>query len=146
MNRDELIEKALSVNAQKVMVIDRWQEGIGRINFFEIQFNNLVGVFSTIFVQGAKFRRDFEEEAPRGRRIKSIVVAASVKEDLEINKLEGMFVKFFNIPLMSIEEAINAKNDATIQFLRDNANRLTIKFMLLPELKEVGPRLYISYM
>jgi hypothetical protein len=89
-------------------------------------------------------RRDFGENAARGRRIKSIAITASQRSSLEVKRLENVLSEFFGIPVLSLKEIYNREFDAAMQVLADQSNRIIITFKLIPELVEVGPQIRIS--
>lgn len=140
-----IIEKALEFNAEKVMVVDRWEGGLGKIEFFDAEHGSLDGVPPTIYVGNAKFRRDFGEQIVK-RRIKSVAIETSLKENFEVEKLENFLSGFFDVPAISFEEVVDGKYDAVMQILKDSSNRVTITFRLIPEMVEVGPRIWISHL
>jgi len=141
-----IAEKALELDAEKVMVVDRWKGGPGKVEFFEVRQGGLEGVFPTIYLRSVKFRRDFGEKMLRGRRIRSVAMAVSPKENFEVKKTEKALSAFFGVPTLSLEEAVNGKYDIVMQILTDSSNSIIITFRLVPELVEVGPRIEISYL
>jgi len=99
-----------------------------------------------IYVKGVKLRRDFEEKALRGRRIRSVAIATSKTSSLEVKRLENVFSEFFNIPLFSLKEICDRKFDAAMQISVDPSNRMIITFKLVPEFVEVGPQIRVSHL
>jgi len=146
LSLEGIAEKELELNAEKVMVVDRWKGGPGKVEFFEVRQGGLEGVFPTIYLRSVKFRRDFGEKMLRGRRIRSVAMAVSPKENFEVKKTEKALSAFFGVPTLSLEEAVNGKYDIVMQILTDSSNSIIITFRLVPELVEVGPRIEISYL
>jgi rRNA maturation protein Rpf1 len=128
------------------MVVDRWKGGPGKIEFFEVRQDGLESVPPIIYLCSVKFRRDFGEKMHKGRRIKSVAMAVSSKENFEIKKTEKALSAFFGVPTLSLEEAVNSKYDIVMQILTDSSNRITITFRLAPEMVEVGPRIGIAHL
>jgi rRNA maturation protein Rpf1 len=141
-----IIEKALELNAAKVAIVERWMQGTGKIELFEIGQDGLVEFPPIVYVRNVKFRRDFGELTHEDRRTKSIAIASSSKENFDVKRLENAFSSFFEIPIVPLEEAINSKYDAVMQTLMDSSNRITITFRLVPELVEIGPQMGVSHL
>lgn len=145
LNIEGIAEKSLEHSAEKVMIIERWKFGLGKIQLFNLKPEGLKKVPPTIYLRNAKFRRNLAEEMMKGRRIKSLAIAASPHGNSEVKKLEKALSDFFAIPIFSLKEAINRKCDAAMQIKTSPRKDLIITFMLLPELVEVGPQIWVSH-
>ena len=141
-----IIEKAIELNAEKVVIVDRFTEGTGKIQLFQVKQSGLVGVPPIIHVRNVKFRRGFGESMHKENRINSIAIANSSKESFEIKRLENALSSFFEVPVVPFEKAINGKCDAVMQVLENSSERITITFSLVPQLVEIGPRMEISHL
>ena len=139
-------EKALELDAEKAIIIGRWRGDSGKIRFFRTSAKGLDVIPPLIYIKGVKLRRDFEENAPRGRRLKSVAITASKTSSLEGEKLENALSEFFNIPVFSLEEIHDRKIDAAMQISADPPNRMIITFKLIPDLVEVGPQIRVSHL
>lgn len=139
-------EKALELDAEKAIIIGKWSGDSGKIQFFRITAKGLDAIPPLIYVKGVKLSRDFEEKAPRGRRIKSVAIAASKTPSLEVEKLENVLSEFFNIPVFSLKEICNREFDAAMQISVDPSNRTIVTFKLIPEFVEVGPQIRVSHL
>lgn len=146
LSLEGVAEKALELNAGKVVIIDRWKGGPGKIHLFNLAGGGLEEIPPIIYIHDVKLRRDFEERIPRGRRIKSIAFATISREDCEAAKLKSALTRFFGIPILSLDEAVSEKYDAVMQILADPENRFVITFKLIPELAEIGPRVVLSHL
>ncbi|MEM3730623.1 MAG: hypothetical protein QXG27_00685 [Candidatus Bathyarchaeia archaeon] len=146
LSLEGLAETALNFNASKVAVVDRWKGGPGKIEFFIVKHGVLERIPPLVYVRGVKFRRDFGENMPKGRRIKSLAISASSKENFEIKRFEGFLSEFLQIPISSIENAVGERRDAIMQVLMDHTNHLVVTFRLVPEMVEVGPKITISHL
>ncbi|MGB9778449.1 MAG: hypothetical protein ACP5LB_01615 [Candidatus Bathyarchaeia archaeon] len=144
LNLEGIAEKSLEHGAEKVMIIERWKFGLGKIQLFNVKPEGLKKVQPTIYVHNAKFRRNLAEETMKGRKIKSLAIAVSQHENSEVKKLEKALSDFFAIPVFSFREAINRKCDAAMQIKINPRKDLIITFMLLPEMVEVGPQIWVS--
>jgi rRNA maturation protein Rpf1 len=143
LSLEGIAEKSVELNAEKVIIIERWKHGVGKILFFNVESHGLKGIPPMIYIRSVKFRREFEEQAPKGWRIKSIAIAASPKQNFEVEKLENALSNFFTVPVLPLEEIVKRKYDATMQILTDPLKRITVTFRRIPEMVEVGPRVSI---
>jgi U3 small nucleolar ribonucleoprotein protein IMP4 len=140
----EVAEKALESNAEKIIMVDRWKAGPGKIQFFKIERVNLKPTPPLIYLMGVKLRREFAEAPLKGRRIKSIFIAASSASP-EVEKLERALSKFLEVPLISIDSPYKEGFDALIEVGKELSGYITVKVRLIPDLFEVGPRMNISH-
>ncbi|MEM3672776.1 MAG: hypothetical protein QW468_00910 [Candidatus Bathyarchaeia archaeon] len=145
LSLEGIAEKSVELGAEKAIIIERWKFGLGKLQFFNVKPEGLEKVPPTIYVRHAKFRRKLAGEIMRGRRIKSIVVAASPQENSIAKKLEKALSDFFAVPVFSLKEAINRKYDAAMQIKINPQKEIVITFILLPELVEIGPQIIVSY-
>jgi len=145
LSLEGIAEKSVEFGAEKVMIIERWKFGLGKIQFFSVKPEGLKRIPPTIYVRNAKFRRKLAGEIMKGRRIKSIAVVASPQENFAAKKLEKALSDFFALPVLSLKEAINREFDAAMQVKINPQKGLNITFILLPELVEVGPQIIVSH-
>jgi rRNA maturation protein Rpf1 len=139
-------EKAVELDAEKAIIIGKWRGDSGKIQFFRITAKGLDAIPPSIYVKGVKLSRDFEEKAPRGRRLKSIAITTSERTSLEVKRLENALSQFFNVPVFSIKEICDRKFDAAMQISVDPSNRIIITFRLIPEFVEVGPQIRVLHL
>ncbi|MGQ9506965.1 MAG: hypothetical protein ACUVTB_03780 [Candidatus Bathycorpusculaceae bacterium] len=144
LSLERIAEKSIEFNAEKVMIIERWKFGLGKIQLFHAKPDGLKRVSPTIYVRNARFRRNLTTQIKKGRRIKSIAIAASPNEDVEVMKLKEALSNFLTLPVFSLEEVVNKKCDAVMQIKASLQKDLIITFMLLPEIVDVGPQIWIS--
>jgi len=146
LSLEGIAEKALELGAEKVMVIDRWKEGSGRIRFFRISGRGLDVIPPLIYMKSIKLRRDFGENMPKGRRVKSVAIMSPRKVPLEVKKVESALSEIFGPRILSFDEVVNRKHDAAMQISADPSNYIVVTFKLIPELVEIGPRIKISHL
>ena len=139
-------EKALELDAEKAIIIGKWRGDSGKIQFFRTSAKGLDVIPPLIYVKGVKLRRDFEENAPRRKRIRSVAIAASKTPSLEVKRLESVLSEFFNIPVFSLKEIHDRKFDAAMQISADPSNHMIITFKLIPDLVEIGPQIRVSHL
>jgi rRNA maturation protein Rpf1 len=143
LSLEEIAEKSMELDAEKVVIIERWKHGLGKMLLFNVEPNGLEGVPPLIYIHGVKFRRDFREQVSKGWRIKSIAIAASSKQNFEAEKLENTLSNFFTLPVLSLEEAVKRKYDAAMQISTDCMKHITITFRRVPEMVEIGPQISV---
>jgi len=143
LSLEGIAEKALELDAEKAMIVDRWKGGLGKIRFFRISEEGLDAVPPLIYVKGIKLRRDFRENMPKERRIKSVAMASSQKASFKVKRLENALSEFLGIPILSFDEIVNGKYDCAMQISADPSNCIIVTFKLIPEVVEVGPQLRV---
>jgi len=137
MSTDEVAEKALELNADRVVIVDRWHGGPGSIKFFRVGESGLVSIPPIIHVAGIRLSREFG--ISRVKPATSLIAQPSLKVLSVVEALS----KFFGIPILPIDEV--AKVSSTLMsILRDNGSRIVITFIVKPNHVEVGPRIMVS--
>jgi len=140
MSTDEVAEKALEHEADRVIIVDRWHGGPGKIKLFRIGESGLVSNSPTINIAGIKLQRELG--VSKVKPTHSFVLSAS-QNQTEVLRLADAFSKFFNIPFLSLEEAVK-EGPTLMHVVSDRANRISIIFMVEPKHVEVGPRVTVS--
>lgn len=143
---EEVMEKAIEFNVEKLIIVDRWEKGFGKIEFFVFRRGSLRKVLPIVYLRNVKFRRNFEWQMPREEKMKSVLIATVSKEDFEIKKFEDFLASFFNVPALSLEDSLNSNCDVLMQILVNHPKQMAIAFKLIPELVEVGPRMEIAHL
>jgi len=135
MGMDQVAESALGHGANRVVIVDRWQGGPGKIEFFLIDESGLVPFPPSLFVVGIRLQREF---APiRLKPFNSLVIIKPV------NNLMGItdsLSRFFKVPVLSESEAL-AKYPVAMHISHAATRRVQITFMLLQQKVEIGPRI-----
>lgn len=139
-----ITEKALELNADKVVVVDRWKGGPGKMQFFEANFEGLSLIPPLIYLRGVKLQREFSWAKLGRRRIKSLALLASQSASREIRNLEMVLSQFFSIPLISCMEAERGY-DALMQIIPEQQGFLAVTFKHVSGI-EFGPRMSISHL
>jgi len=135
--------KAIEFGAEKVVIVDCWKGGPGKIELYRVN-GRLQPIPPLIYLRGVKLRREFQT-MPRGRRIKSVAIAASPKPSQEVSRLEKAFSDFFGIPIISREDKYGGYN-ALMLIATNPVGEIVTTFRLLPENLEIGPRMRISHL
>ena len=137
LNLDGIVEKALEVDADRVVVVDRWKGGPGKIQFFLVKEITLTPVPPIIYVRGIKLRREFEIKT---RPTRSFVITTSAENSFHVEKVAEFLARFFNISMLPIQQAAS-RYSASMHISTNALSRTIITFVLLPEFKEIGPRI-----
>jgi len=141
MSNDEVAEKALEHNSDRIVIVDRRHGGLGAVRFFKVSESGLVSVPPVIQVGNMQLQREFSVST----RIKPAGSLILLKADAsgEVERVAGALSNFFGLPILSMDEAVKA--GLTIMSMgRDGAGRIMITFMVKPQHVEVGPRVIAS--
>ena len=143
LSREGIAEKALELEADRVIIIDRWKGGPGKIEFFKVD-EGLTGVPPLIYIRGIKLQR--EMGFPKSRPFHSLAITAVyTKGEEEIPKLAGAFSEFFKAPITTLEGPLMQSYQVFMHVSRDASERIRITFFKLPENREIGPRIIVSH-
>jgi len=143
LSLDEVAEKALECAAEKVIIVDSWRGGAGKIQLFRIGQDGLVSVPPMIFVSEIRLRREFGEA--KSRRVGSLAVTAPSSSQKRVFEVAEALSSFFSVPFLSIDEAV-ARCNAAMHLSFDSKGRVQFTFLLLPQNVEIGPRITVSHM
>lgn len=139
MSLDGIAEKAIGLEADRIVVVDRWRGGL-KINLFRIVPTGLTSVPPLMLISGIRLRREFEEVT---RRTRSSAITMKPEDSSELERVAGCLSQFFNLRLLSVDEAAR-KHGASMHFSFDSSRRLQITFMRLQQMVEIGPRVTLS--
>jgi rRNA maturation protein Rpf1 len=142
LSLDGVAERALELNADRVIIIDRWKGGPGTIKLFRVKPTGLTPVPPLMYVSGIKLQREIEAETKVTR---SHVVTTAPESSSEITKIAENLSNFLTLPLSSIDE-VTSKYKASMHISYDASGRIQLTFMFLPQMVEVGPRITMSRM
>jgi len=140
MSLDGIAERAIELEADRVVVIDRWRGGLGKINLFRISSTGLTSVPPLMLIRGIRLRREFKEGT---RRVRSSVITTEPEDSPELIRIAGRMSQYFDLPVLSVDEAAR-KYGASMHFSFDSSRRLQITFMRLQRMVEIGPRVTLS--
>ncbi|MEM3702996.1 MAG: hypothetical protein QXX79_01035 [Candidatus Bathyarchaeia archaeon] len=145
LSLEGVAEKALELKAEKVLVVNRWKGGPGKIELYVVSGKGLQPLPPLIYLKGVKLRRDFLKILGKERKIKSVAIEALINPTVNVKKLEEALSKFFGIPLISYGEACGGY-DALMQIKLEPSGGITLTFKIVPENAEIGPRMRISHL
>ena len=144
LSREGLAEKALELDADRVIIVDRWKGGPGKIELFHVK-ESLLGVPPLIYIRGIKLQR--EMGFPKSRPFDSMAITASYSsQDEEIPKLVEALSNFLQVPVTKPNESFEKKYQVLMGVNRDAMERIRITFFKLPENREIGPRITVSHL
>lgn len=135
-------EKALANDADRVIIVDRWKGGPGRLRFFHVNSTGLKAVPPLIYVEGIQFQRALRRA--KAKPVRSLVIALSSERSEDASKVAGFLFDFLEVPMLSVEEA-SLNYQAAMHVSSEDAQRMRITFVLLPEKVEIGPRISVSH-
>jgi rRNA maturation protein Rpf1 len=145
LSLEGVAEKTWECEAERAVILDRWEKGFGKIEFFAVGQSGLTHLQPTVCLSGVRFRRELCL-MPKGTKIESAAIAVSSKGNCETKRFENVLSEVFNFPLLSLEEAVNRSYDIAIQVLSETSKRMAITSILIPEQIEIGPRMEISHL
>jgi rRNA maturation protein Rpf1 len=140
MSLDGVAEKAIEFEADRVVVVDRWRGGFGKINLFRIVPTGLKSVPPLMLISGIRLRREFKEGTKRTR---SSAITMKPEDSVELIRMAEHMSPYFDLPVLSVDEAVR-KYGASMHFSFDSSRRLQITFMRLQRMIEIGPRVTLS--
>jgi rRNA maturation protein Rpf1 len=143
MSLYEIAEKAAELHAEKIVIIDRWKGGPGRIRFYKIGRNIMSQVRPQIYICGVKFQREFKG-FKRVSPVNSLFIDETDDSDREVKRLKEELSSFFSIPLVNRINA-EAKYSVAMHFSVDVSGHIKISFYSLPGSVEIGPRITVSH-
>ena len=139
MSLDGVAEKAIEVEADKVVVVDRWQGGPGRINLYKLS-NGLESVPPLMMIRGIRLRREFEKVKKRGQ---SSAITFEPENSSALENIAGQLSHFFGLPVHSLDDA-SEKHVAAMHLSFDRSGCLQLTFRRLQRMVEIGPRVTLS--
>ena len=140
MSLDGVAEKAIEVEADKVILVDRWHGGPGRINLYRLGSTGLDSVPPLMLIKRIRLRREFENVKKRGR---SSAITFEPENSAALGNIAGKLSQFFSLPLLSLNEA-SEKHSASMHLSFDRSRCLQLTFMRLQRMLEIGPKVTLS--
>lgn len=137
---DGVAEKAIEVDADRVVVVDRWHGGPGKISFFHVSSNGLTSVPPLMLIQSIRLRRELNE-GRKGAKSSAITLKPDASADL--SKVAVHLSKFFGLPIIPLTEA-SKNHRASLHCSFDSSRHIQVTFMLLHRMVEIGPRVTLS--
>jgi rRNA maturation protein Rpf1 len=135
-----IIENARTHNADKVILVERWKGGVGKLRFYSVSSNAFTVTPPLLILRSVKTQADFGRKKRIGRKI-GFTLSKNISRSGE--KLLQFLVHFLQIPLQ-IENSAKTGYSAALNLssLPDGDIRLTVTSP--PLSREVGPRINIK--
>lgn len=140
MSLDGIAEKAIELEAERVVLIDRWRGGSGKITLFQIAPTGLEPLSPLMLISGVRLRREFKEGT---RRVRSSVITMEPADSPELERFAEYLSQFFALPVLPVDE-VAGKHGASLHLSFDSSGRPQITFLLLQRMVEIGPRVTLS--
>jgi len=141
LSLDGVAEKALEFEADRVIIIDRWNGRPAKIELFVTGPAGLTPVPPLIYAASIGLQREFEAKI---KSFKSLSITTSTESTAEVLKIAESLSNFLKIPLLSMEDAAS-KHQGSMHVSSNASQRTQITFVLLPKKIEVGPRITVSH-
>lgn len=135
----ELIGKAFDMEADRLLIIERWKGGPGRIQFFQIS-SEVTHLPPLLILGGVKTQIDFGRRRRLSKNIAVTVIDDPPKNIMDLAKFLSQFLK---VPL-SITKSSEEKVTTAIQISPIPDKGARIQFNAPPSGTEVGPRLIVK--
>ncbi len=142
LSLDGIAEKALEFDADRVVIVDRWKSGPGKIELFKIRQEGLVLVPPIMYVASIKLQREFNRA--KTKPVRSLIITASSEDSNEIMRIAKSLSNFLNVPLSQMDEAVS-KFKTSMHISTNDLHRAQVTFLFLPETVENGPRITLSH-
>jgi U3 small nucleolar ribonucleoprotein protein IMP4 len=143
LSLDGIVEKTLELNANQVIIVDRWKDGPGKIEFFKVGQEGLVPVPPIMYVSRIKLRREFDKV--KTKPVRSLTITTSSENSNEILRIARSLSNFLNVPLSQMDKTVS-KFKISMHISTNDLHRTQVTFMLcLPENVEIGPRITLSH-
>lgn len=139
MSLDQVAEKALELEADRVVLLDRWNLGLGSISLFMLDSSELIIFPPVMFLSEVRLRRDIGKK----KRFRASVVTFEPNSLPKIEKFARYLSKFFSLPIVTPNEAKNGQL-ASMHISFNSLGYIQIRFMLLRRMIEIGPRINLS--
>ena len=139
MSNDDVAEKAIEYDADRVVIVDRWQGGLGVLRFFMVTESGLTEASPTIHF-AVKLQKELG--VSNVKPAVSIRVQASNKSD-ELARLAASLSGLFGLPISS-EEQEHKPALTMMRISRDKSGKIAVTFMDEPRHVELGPRITVS--
>lgn len=133
-------EKAIELEAERVVVVDRWRWGSGKINLFRVSSTGLEPVPPVLLIRKLRLRREFKKGPGHAQ---SSAITLEPEDSIELIRITERLAKYFGLVVLSLDEACNNYH-TSMHFSLDPSRSLRITFLLLSRMVEIGPQVLLS--
>jgi hypothetical protein len=139
MSNDEVAEKTMECDADRLIVVDRWPEGLGVLRFLKTGSSGLIRVSPTIFFRGM-LQREFG--VSKLKPTISIATSTSYRSSEQV-QLANALSDFLSLPIT--EESTAHRAEGTVMHIsRNSKGKIEATFMTQLGHVEIGPRIVVS--
>ncbi len=142
LNLDGIAERASECHADRVIVVDRWRGGPGKIELFRTGPEGLIPVSPLMYIAGIRLQK--EVQTAKTKPIRSVAMTMPIEKTPQETKIRESLSKFLGIPVSSISEAVSSCS-AAMHISHNDSHQTQITFMLPFENVEIGPRITLSH-
>jgi rRNA maturation protein Rpf1 len=140
MSLDALAEKALELEADRVIVVEKWRDKFAQLSLFKMSPTGLLPVAPVICLSNVSLRRELSKGT---KRHMSSVVTVPQGASSEVERTALQISQFLRLPLMRLDDAVE-EHRASLHFAFNSSRSIRATFMLLGRMVEIGPRLTVS--
>ncbi len=134
----ETVDKALEMEAEKIIMVERWKGGPGRIRFYRTSSEAVIPL-ALLILGGVKTQIDF---GGKRRLSRNLVLAVTENPSKETAALAQFLSTFLKVPVGE-ERTLRGQFNAVLRLSTIYDGETQMQFFSLPTLKEVGPRLMV---
>jgi len=139
MSNDDVAEKAIEHDADRVMINDRGRSGLGVLRLFRVSESGLTEASPKLHF-AARLQKEFSVSNVKPAVL--ISAQASSRSD-ELARLAASLSGFLGLPI-SREEQEHKSALTTMSILRGESGKILVTFIAEPSHIEVGPRITVS--
>jgi U3 small nucleolar ribonucleoprotein protein IMP4 len=139
LNLNGLTKKALENNVNRLVIINRWKGGPGKISFFLIDAEKgLHHIPPALYISGIKLQREFGVKVSTTQ---PLIITTQFSPPQQLKKIAEFFSNYFKLPL---SQRPLSTPQRSLHFSCSPTNLIHITFLRFPENQEVGPQIKIS--
>ncbi len=138
LNFEGIIDKALVIKADRLIIIEKWKGGFGKIKLYTI-LPEVNQFYPIIYLSSVKTQTDLGYRKTIHKKL-----AITVQQDTSknINRLAHAFSKFFKLPIEKMQKGLHFKASIHLSNLKKCSMKIAIT--MPPFIKEVGPILLVK--
>lgn len=100
----EVAEKTLENNTDKVIIVDRWKNRLGKNRFFNVSSTGLNAVPPLVYFSGIRLQKTFRKG--KVKTVHSLAVALPSEKYNQTSKIAGFLSDFLSVPILTTEDAL----------------------------------------
>jgi rRNA maturation protein Rpf1 len=137
LNFKGVIDEALLKGADRLLFVQRWKGGPGKIEFYNLK-PSIQHSFPVIYLHSTRL----QEEIDGNTSVRNIVAKMNFEGDSELKLFSKALTNFFRVQLVDQE---HSEEDSLGCLIFDRTTSgIVVTFMSLPNGAEIGPRLVVK--